>query len=100
MERFVYPFSAIVGQDKMKLALILNAIHPAIGGVLIRGERAPGNRRPYGRWLGCFPSWQSSPTVPTDATRTRPRPSARIARTGWPGVKRFPGGAGGCESLS
>src|SRR5260370_18963069 len=39
MERFVYPFSAIVGQDKMKLALVLNAIHPAIGGVLIRGER-------------------------------------------------------------
>src|SRR5216110_39805 len=39
MERFVYPFSAIVGHDKMKLALILNAIHPAIGGVLIRGEK-------------------------------------------------------------
>ena len=34
-----YPFSAIVGQDEMKLALILNAIQPAIGGVLIRGER-------------------------------------------------------------
>ena len=42
MERFTYPFSAIVGQDKMKLALILNAIHPAIGGVLIRGEKGTG----------------------------------------------------------
>src|SRR5438128_1199480 len=42
MERFVYPFSAIVGQGKMKLALILNAIHPAIGGVLIRGEKGTG----------------------------------------------------------
>src|SRR5436853_1796757 len=42
MERFVYPFSAIVGQEKMKLALILNAIHPAIGGVLIRGEKGTG----------------------------------------------------------
>jgi Mg-chelatase subunit ChlI len=42
MERFVYPFSAIVGQHKMKLALILNAIHPAIGGVLIRGEKGTG----------------------------------------------------------
>src|SRR5438045_9134697 len=42
MERFVYPFSAIVGQDKMKLALILNAIHPAISGVLIRGEKGTG----------------------------------------------------------
>jgi magnesium chelatase subunit I len=36
---FTYPFSAIVGQDDMKLALILNAIQPAIGGVLIRGEK-------------------------------------------------------------
>src|SRR5947209_1521274 len=34
-----YPFSAIVGQAEMKLALILNAIQPAIGGVLIRGEK-------------------------------------------------------------
>jgi magnesium chelatase subunit I len=36
---YTYPFSAIVGQDDMKLALILNAIKPAIGGVLIRGEK-------------------------------------------------------------
>jgi len=42
MERFTYPFSGIVGQHKMKLALILNAIHPAIGGVLIRGEKGTG----------------------------------------------------------
>lgn len=34
-----YPFSAIVGQERMKLALLLNAINPAIGGVLIRGEK-------------------------------------------------------------
>ena len=35
----VFPFTAIVGQDRMKRALILNAISPQIGGVLIRGER-------------------------------------------------------------
>src|SRR2546428_544477 len=33
------PFSAIVGQERMKRALMLNAVDPAIGGVLIRGER-------------------------------------------------------------
>jgi len=38
----VYPFTAIVGQDMMKLALILNAIDMRIGGVLIRGERGTG----------------------------------------------------------
>lgn len=35
----VYPFTAIVGQERMCRALILNAVNPRIGGVLIRGER-------------------------------------------------------------
>src|SRR2546427_4169194 len=42
IDRYSYPFTAIVGQDDMKLALVLNAIHPAIGGVLIRGEKGTG----------------------------------------------------------
>src|SRR5512147_2999865 len=35
----IYPFTAIVGQDRMRRALVLNAVNPRIGGVLIRGER-------------------------------------------------------------
>jgi magnesium chelatase subunit D len=34
-----FPFSAVVAMDDMRLALILNAISPAIGGVLVRGEK-------------------------------------------------------------
>ncbi|HVP25844.1 MAG TPA: magnesium chelatase subunit D family protein [Methanomicrobiales archaeon] len=37
--RRVYPFSAIVGQERMKEALVLNAVNPRIGGVLICGEK-------------------------------------------------------------
>jgi len=37
--RNVYPFTALVGQGQMRLALELNAVNPAIGGVLIRGEK-------------------------------------------------------------
>ncbi|NEK87380.1 putative cobaltochelatase [Blastococcus saxobsidens] len=34
-----YPFSAVVGMDDMRLALLLNAVSPAVGGVLVRGEK-------------------------------------------------------------
>ena len=36
---YLYPFTGIVGQEKMKEALILNIINPSLGGVLIRGEK-------------------------------------------------------------
>ncbi|GGY36642.1 putative cobaltochelatase [Streptomyces djakartensis] len=34
-----YPFSALVGQDSLRLALLINAVSPAVGGVLVRGEK-------------------------------------------------------------
>lgn len=38
-QRPIYPFTALVGQEMMKQALILNVINPALSGVLIRGEK-------------------------------------------------------------
>ena len=38
-DKKIYPFSAIVGQEQMKTALILNVVNPRLGGVLIRGEK-------------------------------------------------------------
>ncbi len=35
----VFPFSAVVGHDDLRLALLLNAVHPGVGGVLVRGEK-------------------------------------------------------------
>lgn len=40
--RPIFPFSAIVGQEEMKLALMLNVIDPKIGGVMIMGDRGTG----------------------------------------------------------
>jgi len=40
--RPVFPFTAIVGQEEMKLALVLNVIDPKIGGVIIMGDRGTG----------------------------------------------------------
>ena len=39
LPRRSYPFSAILAQEEMKLALLLNAVNPAIGGVVVRGEK-------------------------------------------------------------
>jgi len=38
----IFPFTAIVGQDLMKKALLVNAIDPTIGGVLIKGDKGTG----------------------------------------------------------
>ena len=40
--RTVFPFTAIIGQEEMKLSLILNVIDPKIGGVMIMGDRGTG----------------------------------------------------------
>lgn len=39
MSRPLYPFTAVVGQPRMKRALLLNVVHPSLGGVLVRGHR-------------------------------------------------------------
>ncbi|TDB39884.1 MAG: VWA domain-containing protein [Actinobacteria bacterium] len=39
LERHTFPFSAIVGQDVLKTALLINAVDPRVGGVLIRGQK-------------------------------------------------------------
>lgn len=42
MAKVLFPFSAFVNQDDLKLALLLNVINPKIGGLLIRGAKGTG----------------------------------------------------------
>jgi len=53
--RTLYPFSAIVGQDEMRLGLTLAAIDPSIGGVLILGERGTGKSTAIRALAGLLP---------------------------------------------
>jgi magnesium chelatase subunit I len=51
-----YPFSAIVGQDEMKRALMLAAVDPAIGGILVFGDRGTGKSTAVRALAGLLPS--------------------------------------------
>jgi magnesium chelatase subunit I len=53
--RHVYPFSAIVGQDEMKLALLLTAVDPSIGGVMVFGDRGTGKSTAVRGLAGLLP---------------------------------------------
>ena len=54
-ERVVYPFAAIVGQQELKRALLLNAINPRIGGLLIRGPKGTGKSTSVRAIAGLLP---------------------------------------------
>ncbi len=50
-----YPFSAVLGMDEMRLALLLNAVSPAIGGVLVRGEKGTAKSTAVRALAGLLP---------------------------------------------
>ncbi|MFI6240159.1 magnesium chelatase subunit D family protein [Micromonospora sp. NPDC050795] len=84
-----YPFSAVLGMADMRLALLLNAVSPAIGGVLVRGEKGtakstavralaallPPVRRVAGCRFGC------DPAEPDPACPDGPHPADVAAET-------------------
>lgn len=81
------PFSAIVGQDQMKLALVLNAINPRIGGVLIRGEKGTAKSTAVRALAGVLPAIavvQGCPFScdPDDPAALCPACAAKLRETG------------------
>ncbi|MFJ8961192.1 putative cobaltochelatase [Lentzea sp. NPDC102401] len=82
----MFPFSAVVGHDDLRLALLLNAVHPGIGGVLVRGEKGTAKSTivralaallpeldvSKGCRFGCVPGSTDCPDAPHDGVERRP----------------------------
>ncbi len=81
----IYPFAAIVGQEKMKLALVLNIINPTLSGVLIRGEKGTAKSTAVRALAEILPAievvrecpFQHGPTESIDSCRECPREECR-----------------------
>jgi magnesium chelatase subunit D len=56
-----YPFSAIAGLDDLKLALLINAVSPSVGGVLVRGEKGTAKSTIVRALAGLLPSVSAVP---------------------------------------
>ena len=69
-KRRVFPFTAVIGQEEMKLALLLNVIDPRIGGVMIMGDRGTANPPPSVLWRICC---RTSTWWPVILTTAQPR---------------------------
>jgi magnesium chelatase subunit D len=63
-----FPFSAVVGQDEARLALLLGAIDPALGGVLLRGEKGSGRTTLAQGLTGLLPGGARFVELPPGAT--------------------------------
>ncbi|SDM73296.1 magnesium chelatase subunit D [Lentzea albidocapillata subsp. violacea] len=82
----MFPFSAVVGHDDLRVALLLNAVHPGIGGVLVRGEKGtakstivralaallPDLDVSRGCRFGCAPGTTDCPDAPHEGIERRP----------------------------
>ncbi|WP_041469331.1 putative cobaltochelatase [Chloroherpeton thalassium] len=61
MHKHLFPFSAIIGQADLKLCLILNAVNPKVGGVVIRGEKGTAKSTAVRALSALLPEVESQP---------------------------------------
>lgn len=76
-----FPFAAIVGQDEMKRAMLLTAIDPAIGGVLVFGDRGTGKSTAVRALAALLPPIKALKDCPVNAATLAESPE-------WAGVTR------------
>lgn len=75
-----FPFVAVVGQSELKMSLLLNAIDPRIGGVLIRGDKGSGKSTLARALADLLPDGAPFVEVPAGATEDRVKGSVDLAQ--------------------
>ena len=99
--RSLYPFSSVVGMADLKLALLLNAVSPGVGGVLVRGEKGTAKSTivrglaellpPIGVIAGC--RFSCDPDAPDAGCPDGPHPAGAPARQRRARLAELPVGA-------
>ena len=79
--RIVFPFTAIVNQEKIKLALLLNAINPRIGGVLIRGAKGTGKSTTVRALVDLLPEVETVEGCPFNCNPSDPTNMCEVCRS-------------------
>ncbi len=87
--RPIFPFSAVVGQDDVKLALLLNAIDRRIGGVVLRGEKGSAKSTLARGLSALLPGEAPFVDLPVSATEDRVVGSLDLESALTSGAKRF-----------
>jgi magnesium chelatase subunit D len=85
----LFPFSAVVGHEDVKLALLLNAVDPRIGGVLLRGEKGSAKSTLARSLAGLLPGPARFVDLPVSASEDRVVGSIDLSAALAEGVKRF-----------
>ena len=88
-QRLVYPFSAIVGQEELKLALQLNAVNPIIGGLLIRGQKGTGKSSSVRALANILPTIKTVKDCPFNCTPNDPTNMCLICLEKYQNGKNF-----------
>ena len=84
-----FPFTAVVGQDEAKLALLLNALDPKIGGVLLRGEKGSAKSTLARGLASLLPGEAPFVELPVGATEDRVVGTLDIEGALGEGTRRF-----------
>ena len=88
--RLNFPFSAIVDQDRLKLALLLNAINPSIGGLLVRGPKGSGKSMAVRALEDLLPEVEVVADCPFNCSPTDPSNMCSSCRSRWEAGENIP----------